>query len=138
VTFHGRCHCGQLRVDFHSDKSPAELGSRACTCTFCAPRRIRWTSDPAGRVEIAAASEAGLSRYRFGTGTAVMLVCRDCGFAVAALSDDGPRAVVAIDVLERADEFREATRNDLEGEALADRLARRARSWTPAVLTVKS
>ena len=57
------------------EKAPAELGSRACTCSFCAPRRIRWTSDPAGRIEVSA-REAELSRYRFGTGTAVML---DCG-----------------------------------------------------------
>jgi hypothetical protein len=123
-------------MTFQPSKPPGELGARACQCTFCAPRRLRWTSDPAGRVDIVVAREAELSRYTFGTGTAACLVCRRCGFVLAAVCDHSGRAVINIDVLDRAAEFRDATPTDLDGEAVDDRLARRARSWTPATVTV--
>ena len=136
MSLDGRCHCGNLTVRFHPTRPAAELGIRACTCTFCTPRRMRWTSDPAGRVEIAIAREADLSRYRFGTGTAEFLICRRCGYVVAAVGDGDPRAVINVDVLDRAAEFREATQLNVDGETLDARLARRARGWTPAAVTV--
>ena len=129
----GGCHCGNLTLRFLPTKAAAELGARACTCTFCRRRRMRWTSDPDGRVEITVKDPGELSRYRFGTGTADFLICRRCGTLAAAIShDESPRAVINIDALDRADEFREATATDLQGEAVDDRLARRSRSWTPA------
>lgn len=132
----GRCHCGNLTLQFQPARPVAELGARACTCTFCAPRRARWTADPQGRVEIAISCAADLNRYRFGTGTAEFLICRRCGFVLAVLGDDSPRAVINIDVLDRAAEFRDATSVDFDAESLDARLARRARSWTPATVTV--
>lgn len=133
---HGRCHCGNLTLEFQPARPVAELTPRACACTFCVPRRARWTSDPDGRVAITIAREAELSRYRFGTGTAEFLICRRCGYLVAAITDDQTRAVINLDVLDRAAEFRDAPLVDIDGEALDARLARRARNWTPAALTV--
>lgn len=98
---------------------------------------MRWTSDPTGLVEIVVARQEDLSRYRFGTSTADFLICRRCGYVLAAVSHgDSPRAVVNIDVLDRAGEFREATPTDLEGEDVEERLARRDRTWTPASVVV--
>jgi hypothetical protein len=131
----GGCHCGNLLLRLRATRSPAELGARACACTFCAPRRLRWTSDPEGRVEIVVADEGELNRYRFGTETADFLICRRCGQVVAAVSDGPePRAVINVDVLQRAGEFGEAVPRDFDDEEVEAKLARRARSWTPATI----
>lgn len=134
----GRCHCGNLSLIFHSPREPAKLGARACVCTFCRAKRLRWTSDPAGSVEISAADEAELSRYRFGTATADFLICRRCGQVAAALTSDEPtpRAVINVDILEHADTFVDAGPRDFDAEDLAARQARRANNWTPARLVI--
>lgn len=134
----GGCHCGALSVRLSATRAPCELAARACTCTFCAPRRLRWTSDPKGRVDIEVTREADLSRYRFATGTADFFVCRRCGYVVAAVSQgETPRAVVNLDVLARRDDFPAAAPTELQDEDTDKRLARRARSWTPATVTVR-
>jgi catechol 2,3-dioxygenase-like lactoylglutathione lyase family enzyme len=131
----GACHCGNLTLELESSRPIAELGARACTCTFCAPRRMRWTSDPNGRVEIGIADDVDTNRYRFGTGTADFLICRRCGYVVAAVSDGPePRAVINIDVLDRAAEFPAAEPKDFDAEDVDARLVRRARNWTPATI----
>lgn len=132
----GRCHCGNLTVTFHPTRPPADLGARACTCSFCRAHRLRWTSDPDGRVAIHVADPAELSRYRFATATADFLLCRRCGQIAAALTADAaePRAVINVDILDAADTFVDAGHRDFAGEDIASRQARRARHWTPARL----
>lgn len=132
----GRCHCGNLSLTLHTTRTPAELGARACMCTFCRARRLRWTSDADGQVTIAVADPAELSRYRFGTGTADFLLCRRCGQVAAALTSDepAPRAVLNVDVLGRADAFSDGGSRDFDAEDVEARRIRRARNWTPARL----
>lgn len=134
----GRCHCGNLSLAFHPTREAAELGARACMCTFCRARRLRWTSDADGQVTIAVAEAAELSRYRFGTGTADFLICRRCGQVMAALTSDepAPRAVINVDCLDRADAFVDAGARDLDAEDVEARRVRRARHWTPARLEI--
>jgi len=133
----GGCHCGNVGVRLFVTRPVGELAARECGCTFCRGRRARWTSDPEGRVEIEVASERDLSRYRFGTQTADFLICRQCGYVVAAVSREDPkRAVINIDVLERAAELPEATPTDFDAESSEQRLARRRKTWTPARVDV--
>ncbi|MBL9106136.1 MAG: hypothetical protein JNL82_34760 [Myxococcales bacterium] len=134
-TLSGRCHCGNLSVDLRSAREPADLGARACMCTFCRGRRLRWTSDPAGSVTITARHPADLSRYRFATATADFVFCRRCGQFAAAMTDDPePRAVVNVDLLDAAADFPDAGHRDFDGEDPEARRTRRARNWTPARL----
>lgn len=131
----GACHCGNLSIRFEATREPGQLGSRACTCGFCVPRRMRWTSDPDGRATITITDPEQLSRYRFGTSTADFLICRRCGYLLAAVSHgDEVHAVINIDVLDEADAFAEASPSDLSGEDVDGRLARRGRTWTPATV----
>lgn len=134
----GRCHCGNLSLTFHPTRETAELGARTCMCTFCRARRLRWTSDAAGRVVIAVADAAGLSRYRFGTGTADFLICRRCGAVAAAVTTDEPepRAVINVDFLDHPEAFPETGSRDFDGEDVAARQRRRAQHWTPARLDI--
>ena len=137
--FGGSCHCGALTIGFETARAPGDLPVRVCGCGFCLRHRPRYTSDPTGRVLIDVAGEERVSRYRFGLRLADFLICRTCGVFVAAYEPGDPgRAVINLDVLDRAADFvAEPTRfAAYDSEDIAARTARRAKSWTPASLTV--
>ena len=133
----GGCHCGNLRLVLRLTEKPEELRLRSCQCSFCRAHATRTASDPNGAVEVWAEDWSEVSPYRFGTGTAEFLICRRCGVYIGAFCDtaSGPRAVINTNAL--ADRARCAgapVPHDRDGETPADRLARRAATWTPAVI----
>lgn len=128
------CHCGALTLQLATAQSLAALPVRACTCSFCAPRHLRWTADPAGHVTVRLAHADAATTYRFATATAAFYLCRTCGQVLAAVSDDGPRAVINVDALAGAAQLGPAQPLALGDEPPAARLARRARAWTPATV----
>jgi hypothetical protein len=133
----GGCHCGNLRLILRLSEPPEAVRLRACQCSFCRAHATRTASDPNGAVEVWADDWSLVEPYRFGTGTAEFLICRRCGVYIGAFCETpaGSRAVINTNALdERARFTGEPTPHDREGETLADRLARRAASWTPAVL----
>ncbi len=133
----GGCHCGNLRLVLRLTETPEEVRLRACQCAFCRAHATRTTSDPDGAVEIWAADWSLVEPYRFGTGTAEFLICRRCGVYIGAFCDtpSGPRAVINTNALDDRARFAgEPTPYDHDGEALADRPARRAANWTPAIV----
>jgi hypothetical protein len=135
----GGCHCGSIKVWFESERPASELPVRVCGCSFCSKHRPRYTSDPAGHLTIEIATEAALSRYRFGLRLADFLVCRACGVFVAACEPgERGRAVLNLDVLHDASEFRAPATAfaDYDREDAAQRSARRAKAWTPATVRV--
>jgi hypothetical protein len=75
--------------------------------------------------------------YRFGTGTAEFVICRNCGVYIGAIGDSGSgmRAVInTICLDDRALFTREPAPTDHDGETIEDRLASRAAAlihrWT--------
>jgi hypothetical protein len=133
---HGSCHCGAIKTVFQTEKATAELGARACQCSFCRAHGASWISDPAGSLDIAIGGP--VNRYRFGTGTAEFLVCSACGVVPAVTWDGDGRlfAVARVDCLADKDAFLANVRPmQFEAEDVEQRLARRAHSWTPATLT---
>src|SRR5581483_5408399 len=129
----GGCHCGNLTVRFESDRTPAELGVRTDTCSFCKKHQVRSTSDAAGALHFRAADPSLVERYRFGTRTADFLVCRRCGVYVGACMD--ALGVVNVNVLDGRDEFLAQPLKvaDFDGESVEQRLVRRRSRWTPIV-----
>ena len=133
----GGCHCGNLRLTFETERDPAELAVRACSCSFCRRHGVRTVSDPAGRVEFVVRDPAQLSRYQFGLGTAQFLVCRTCGVYVGAvIAEHGSAyAVVNLNALETPEAFaRTAVAVSYDAELAAERRARRRAVWTPATV----
>ena len=133
----GGCHCGNLRLRLLLSAPPEAVGVRACQCSFCRAHATRTTSDPNGAVEVWAEDWSLVEPYRFATGTAEFLICRRCGVYMGAFCETpaGPRAVINTNALDDRARFSgEPDPRDHEGEALADRLARRAANWTPARL----
>ena len=133
----GGCHCGNLRVSLNLSQPPAEVRPRACGCSFCRAHNTRTASDPNGSVDIHAADWSLVERYRFGTGTADFLICKRCGIYIGAICEtaSGTRAVINTNCLDdRAAFTQQPNPIDHDGEAIGDRLARRAANWTPAAL----
>jgi len=116
---------------------PEQTALRACRCSFCRAHSTRTTSDPHGSVEIEAADWSLVEPYRFGSGTAEFLICRRCGIYIGAICETpaGTRAVINTNCLDdRAAFTRKPVPVDHDGEAIEDRLARRAANWTPATV----
>jgi hypothetical protein len=133
----GGCHCGNLRLTLRLTRPPEEVRLRACGCGFCRAHATRTTSDPDGSVEIRAEDWSLVEPYRFGSATADFLICRRCGVYIGAVCDTpaGVRAVINTNSLATRRLFTGAPAAvDHDGEATADRLARRAANWTPAVV----
>ena len=139
MTLQGRCHCGNVMLEFESASPPVTLEVRACGCSFCRRHGARATSDPKGRVAITVQAPDQLLRYRFGLRTADFLVCARCGIYVAAvMAEEGASyATVNVNVLAASDEFGPATPVVYEGETEAERRARRRARWSPATVAVR-
>lgn len=119
---------------------PAAIPARACGCSFCVKHGGVWTSDPKSRLAVAVRDASLVSKYAFGTRTAVFHVCARCGAVPLVTSEiaDHLYAVVNVNVLENVDPTvlrRDAA--NFDGEDVESRLARRMRNWIADVRIVE-
>ena len=133
---HGRCHCGNLEVDFSTAVAPEDAAVRACQCSFCRKHDARAISDPAGAIEITAHDPDLLERYQFGFKALEFLFCRKCGVYVSAYRQDADDAFanVMVNVLDDRTRFPQPAPVDLDGETKVDKANRHRARWTPATL----
>lgn len=128
----GHCHCGNISFVLRWTGEAESLAARSCTCSFCAPRAASWTSVPAGQLEVRVQATSLVSRYTFGTHSAVFHVCARCGGVPVCTSeiDAGLYAVINVNTLHLIDRSQIPTQPvDLSDEDLPARLARRKRNW---------
>mgnify|MGYP001024953403 FL=1 len=132
MLIHGSCHCGNIAFDLRWEPEPAEIPARACGCSFCVKHAGVWTSSPTGSVAVTIADPARVTRYAFGTKTAVFHVCATCGVTPIVTCDiDGTTyAVVSVNAFDGVDPalIRRAS-SAFDGEDTQTRLARRKRNW---------
>jgi hypothetical protein len=139
--FKGRCHCGNLDVQFDTKLCLDRLSLREDQCSFCRKHGARTTSDPSGRVRITVRDPRLLIQYRFGLATADFLVCKRCGIYIAAVlsAGDSCYATLNLNTLDRVSEFRQATIPvSYDAETRSERVARRVTKWTPAAVEMNS
>ena len=132
--FRGRCHCGNVEIEFTTRLSADELYVRACSCSFCSRHGARTTSDSKGSVRIVIHDPKQVIRYRFGLKTADFLVCKRCGIYAAAIMSLGDKSYATINVntFEPPLEFAKVPAAvDYGAESEAQRTTRRERAWTP-------
>ena len=128
----GQCHCGNIALALEWPDSSPEIPARSCGCSFCVKHGGVWTSNPEARLTVTIRDSALVSRYAFGTHTAIFNVCARCGAVPIVTSDIDNRtyAVVNVNVLEDVDPARlRRAPADFEGETVESRLARRKRNW---------
>jgi hypothetical protein len=132
VLIHGKCHCGNISFSLAWEPDPAEIPTRACTCSFCVKHGGVWTSNPGGALEVVVGDPALVSKYAFGTRTAEFHTCTRCGMVPVATSriDGRLYAVVSVNAFEDVDPslLRKAPAS-FDGEGEESRLARRKRNW---------
>jgi hypothetical protein len=136
VLISGSCHCGNIAFELLWEPEPAEIPARACTCSFCTKHGGVWTACPTGTLSVAIADPASVSRYAFGTKTARFHVCARCGVVPVVTSEiDGKTyAVVSVNAFRGvAPSLLKRSPATFDGEDEASRLARRKRTWIPAV-----
>jgi hypothetical protein len=84
VQLSGGCHCGNLRLQVQLTRVPGEYSPRSCDCDFCRKHGAAWLSDPQGSLRISVRDARQLGKYAQGSGTAELLLCRQCGVLVGA------------------------------------------------------
>lgn len=137
----GRCHCGNMGFVYTLEPDPAEIAARACTCSFCVKHGGVWTSSPTGSLRVRIREPQRVSRYAFGTRTALFHVCSTCGVVpvVTSTIEGHDYAVVNVNAFEDVpSSMLRRTPASFDGEGEGERLARRARNWIADVTFVDS
>lgn len=131
----GGCHCGNLRYVLEWPGAPAAFPGRACTCGFCTRHGAVWTAHPDAVLTVEVADATALSRYAFETKTAEFLVCTRCGVVPVCTSriEGRDHAVVNVNTFDDPALRIEQAPVSFDGEAAADRLARRQQRWIGTV-----
>ena len=131
----GSCHCGNVEFTLFTEKSADDLVPRRCSCSMCRRHGASYISDPGARLVLRYRDPSLLSVYRFGHGTAQWIICSRCGVLTAVLSeiDDRLRAVVTVQSMAEHTFLASERPTNFEGESIAERLARRAKTWIGTV-----
>jgi hypothetical protein len=141
MLINGKCHCGNIAFELDWDeKSPPKIPARACGCSFCVKHGGVWTSNPKSRLAVAIRDPSLVSKYAFGSRTAVFHVCARCGTVPLVTSEITNRlyAVVNVNALENIQEsWLDRAAANFEGEDVESRLARRKRNWIADVRIVE-
>ena len=137
MDYQGACHCQAIRVELTLSWLPEEAPVRSCDCSFCRAHGARSVTDPGGSARIVMADPSKVQRYRFALETADYIICSTCGTYVGAVAETpgGLRATINANVLTDAHRFAAHPPSvNYDRETAAERLARRARQWTPATI----
>ena len=140
MLIYGKCHCGNISFSLTWEPDPKEIPARACGCSFCVKHGGVWTSNPRGALEVAVKDPSVVSKYAFGTRTAEFHTCTRCGVVpvVTSVIDGQLYAVVSVNAFENVDSaLLSRAPASFDGEGTDSRLARRKRSWIPAVKFVE-
>ncbi len=141
MLIHGSCHCGNISFELTWEPDPSEIPARACSCSFCTKHGGVWTSNPNGSLGVNVEEPSLVSRYSFGTRTAVFHICSRCGIApvVTSVVENHLYAVVSVHAFNNVEQslLRRAPAS-FEGESVESRLARRKRNWIADVQYVES
>jgi hypothetical protein len=106
----GGCHCGNIRLEFVSTRSPGEFRPRACDCSFCRKHGAAYVSDPRGKLSVTIGDRRELSTYRQGSGSAELLICGKCGVLPLVVFAEADRryATVNANAIDNSEAFGEA------------------------------
>ena len=132
MNIHGSCHCGNIAFTLRWTPDPVEIPARACDCSFCVKHGGVWTSHPSSSLSVAVKNPSLVTKYSFGTQTALFHTCTGCGVVPVVTSQIGERtyAVVSVNAFDGVDPSllcRAAA--SFEGEGTDARLMRRQRNW---------
>jgi hypothetical protein len=134
MLIHGKCHCGNIAfvLDWPGDSGSTDVVARQCGCSFCVKHRGAWTSNRSAKLLVTLRRRGAVSRYMFGTETAVFYVCTRCGAVPMVTSEieNHVYAVVNVNTFENLDSMQLRRQPiNFDGEEQQLRLARRQKNW---------
>jgi hypothetical protein len=132
MLINGKCHCGNIAFELAWEGEPPEIPARACSCSFCTKHGGVWTSNPRSRLSVTIRDASLLSKYAFGSHTAIFHICSCCGAVPLVTSEiaNNCYAVVNVNVLEDVDpSWLRPAAVTFDDEDVESRLARRKRNW---------
>lgn len=100
-TFHGSCHCGDVRYQV----TLALDGAVSCNCSICSRTGTLLAFAPASQFELLSGADS-LTDYQFGGKRIHHLFCRRCGiraFCRATARDGSPTVAINVRCLEGVD-----------------------------------
>jgi hypothetical protein len=128
----GKCHCGNIAFALDWPGVPYEIFARECGCSFCVKHGGVWTSNREAILSVTLHSPNLVSKYAFGTKTAMFYVCTGCGVVPIVTSDIANHlyAVVNVNTFESLGALHlKRQRVSFDGEEQQSRLARREMNW---------
>jgi hypothetical protein len=136
ISYHGTCHCKQLKVTFKSKRPPVELPYRQCECSYCTAIAPIYISDTSGQVDWHISKIGSIvGRYQFAMKTADFIFCKSCGSYLGALqaNDKGLLSVINVKYFSELLPYVNAVKFlNLDRETPNERSVRRAKHWTPS------
>ena len=94
----GGCYCGNVGLVAAFSQDLAAFDPRVCDCDFCRKHAAAYVSDPVGSLRIQIRDDREVHRFRQGSNTAEMLLCRTCGVLVGALYRESHRLFGTVNV----------------------------------------
>jgi hypothetical protein len=132
MLLNGKCHCGTIAFKLDWPEDQPDIAARHCGCSFCIKHGAVWTSSPGARLSVVLHHADLISKYVFGTETAIFHICTRCGAVPIVTSEIGNHvyAVVNVNTFENFDlsRLRSGTA-DFDGEDVQSRLMRRSKNW---------
>ena len=128
----GKCHCGNIAFVLDWPGVPSEIDARACSCSFCVKHGGVWTSHREAKLLVTLQASADVSKYEFGSKTAMFYVCGRCGAVPIVTSEIANHlyAVVNVNTFDNLESLHLRRQPvSFDGEEQQSRLARRERNW---------
>jgi len=132
MLLNGKCHCGAIEFTLDWPDDQPHVAARQCSCSFCVKHGAVWTSNPGAKLSVVLRHADLISKYAFGTETAIFHICARCGAVPIVTSEIANHlyAVVNVNTFESFDlsRLRRGTA-DFDGEDVQSRLTRRCKHW---------
>ncbi len=130
--FKGNCHCGNMRVELHTNNGESFFVPRECQCSVCTKNGAKWTSDPEGEARLYIKDNDQVSYYRYEGGTSDFTLCKNCGVMMIVLCEMDGHLKSVVNMKSMTDETftSEKTQTNFDGETYDSRMGRRGKNWT--------
>ena len=139
--FKGNCHCGNMKLELHTNEEESFFIPRECQCSVCTKNGAQWTSDPEGEARLYIEDNDKAGYYRYEGGTSDFTFCKNCGAMMIVLCEiDGVlRSVVNMKSMTDEKFTSEKIQTNFDGETCDGRIGRRGQNWTGnTIVEIKS
>lgn len=129
----GACHCGNIKLEFNTPKSPQALWLRKCSCSFCHKQGNINVADPEGFLTIKIENKKNTFFYQMGHKTSDRLFCGTCGVYIGGLMTHEGKSVCVLNAntLDTNNNLSVPTEINVSAQTPEERILGRMSRWMP-------